>query len=285
MPQVAALYGFEFTIPFSAGGLEFQPLHGDYSRARVLARDSSKHNLTGTVSAPTLSQDQLFQLEAVLSFIEHLEVLVSKPVNDIAAVNKPEDHFELHVVTPGRHNGGGAVLGSDAFGAWRNSRSTFIGLALKHLADAEYCQRTRFNSLLFKSVETFRQRRPFLEISWFLLVSGLEAFCRASLADYTTKNAAVPITSVLKNYGFNVYQDDPANLPRSISTYLHIRNALFHQGDYSATVRMNDSEVTLDCLQYFFNLQMLTSLTVMKAIGFDDGHMNWDCWIDRQLHR
>jgi hypothetical protein len=283
MPQVAALYGFEFTTPFSAGGLEFRPLHGKVSTAKALARDVSKYNLTGTVSAPKLSREQLFRLEAVLSFIEHLEVTVSEPLNDAAATGNPEDFFEMHVFTPYRHNGGGAVLGSDAFGAWRDSRSTFIELALKHLADAEYCQRTRFNSLLFKSVETFRQRRPFLEISWFLLISGLEAFSRGTLADYTS-SAAVPITSVLKNFGFSVYQDSPANLPRSVSTYLHIRNALFHQGDYSATVKMNDSEVTLDCQQYFFNLQMLTSLTVMKAIGFDDGHTNWDCWIDRQLH-
>ena len=43
--------------------------------------------------------------------------------------------------------------------------------------------------------------------------------------------------------------------------------------------------VALNCSKHLFNLSMLCSLTVMKAIGFDDGHTNWDCWIDRQLHK
>ena len=103
--------------------------------------------------------------------------------------------------------------------------------------------------------------------------------------DYQSKNAAVPIAKTLQSYGFVVYQDNPNNLARSVSTYLHIRNVLFHQGDFSATVQINSNKVTLNCSEYLFNLSMLVSLTIMKAIDFDDGHTNWDCWIDRQLHK
>jgi hypothetical protein len=124
-----------------------------------------------------------------------------------------------------------------------------------------------------------------LEITYFLLISGLEAFCRASQDDFQTKNAAIPITKQLKSYGFNVFQDNPSELSRSVSTYLHIRNALFHQGDFTATININNGMVALNCSKHLFNLSMLCSLTVMKAIGFDDGHTNWDCWIDRQLHK
>jgi hypothetical protein len=285
MPQTAALYGFEFTHAFSAAGLTFQPVSLEHATAKALARNLKAHNMTGTVSAATLPPEKRFHLEGVLSFIEHLDVLVSEPTDEEDAAVHPESYFEPTIAMRPRHNGGGAVLGSDAFNPWRDSRQQFVELALNHLADADFCKRTRFNSLLFKSVETFRQRQPFLEISYFLLISGLEAFARAVQNDYVTKNASVPITRTLKDYGFKVYQDSPTDLPRSISTYLHIRNSLFHQGDFSANIQMNKYQVALNCSDYLFGLSTLVSLTVLKAIGFDDGHTNWDCWIDRQRHR
>lgn len=283
MTDTAALYGFEFTKPFTAGGMTFSPVERQQTAANELARNLNELKMTGTVSADELPSKRVFQLEGVLSFIEHLEVLVSKPISGSLAKEKPHEHFQARITTPARHQGGGAMLGPDALNPWRDSRQTFIDLAFTRLADAEYCKSSRFDSLLFKTVETFRQRRPFLEISYFLLMSGLEAFCRAEQSDYKSKNAAVPITLALKKFGFNVHQDNPKDLPRSISTFLHIRNALFHQGDFTATVLMDKSKVTLPCSDYFFGLQMLVSLTVMKAVGFDDGHTNWDCWIDRQL--
>ena len=52
-----------------------------------------------------------------------------------------------------------------------------------------------------------------------------------------------------------------------------------------ANIRMNDDRVNLKCADYLFNLSMLVSLLVMKIVGFDDGHTNWDCWFDRQMHK
>ena len=115
-------------------------------------------------------------------------------------------------------------------------------------------------------------------------MSGLEAFARESLHDYASKSV-VPITQLLSRYGFRVDEDNPRELARAITTYLHLRNALFHQGEFSKTVQVNDDQVTLDCSAHLYNLSMLVSLTCMKAIGFDDGHTNWECWIDRRLHR
>lgn len=284
MPQVAAIYGFEFTRTFQAAGLTFTPTSDDHSGAKRLARALDAYNVTGTVSALHLPRELLYRLEAVLSFIEHLDVRVSDTVNEEEAIAKPHEFFESTVVGGARNNGGGAVVGSDAFNPWRTSRQQFVELALSRLADEDFCRRTKFNSLFFKAVETFRQRKPFLEISYFLLMSGLEAFARASLNDYASK-ASAPITQVLSSYGFRVYEDNPGELARAITTYLHLRNALFHQGEFSKAIQINNDQVTLDCSAYLYNLSMLVSLTCMKVIAFDDGHTNWDCWIDRQLHR
>lgn len=285
MTKTAAIYGFEFTREFTAAGLIFTPVFSNHQDAKKAARDLTSHQMTGTVSGAKLDREVIYDLEGVLSFIEHLDVIVMGPLPSPRPNQDSTNLFDRTITRQRRNNGGGAVVGSDAFNPWRESRQEFIEISLSHLRDKEFCDRTRFRSLLFKCVETFRQRQPFLEITYFLLVSGLEAFCRASQGDFKTKNASVPITKQLKSYGFNVFQDNPAELSRSISTYLHIRNALFHQGDFTATVNINNDTISLNCSQHLFNLSMLCSLTIMKAIGFDDGHTNWDCWIDRQLHK
>ena len=131
MPQVAAIYGFEFTRPFQAAGLTFTPASANHSAAKRLARALDAYNLTGTVTAADLGRELLYRLEAVLSFIEQLDVRISEPVADEAAVAHPHDFFELTVVGGARNNGGGAVIGSDAFNPWRSSRQQFVELALK----------------------------------------------------------------------------------------------------------------------------------------------------------
>ena len=264
----------------SIGGLEFEPITTDCGNAEDLARDLENYLLTGRVSGECLNEETLFRLEAVLSFIEHLEVLVSKPVETANSGEFVASDLPLVLATKRRNNGGGAVVGTDAF--FPGSREKFIELALGKLGDDAFCKAKKFNSLFFKFVETFRQRRPFIEVTYFLLYSGLEAHARAVLNDQITRNSSVPISKLLESYGFNVYQNNTSDLPRSISTYTHIRNALFHNGEFQSVVRMNHVNVQLDLRKYLFNLSMLVSLTIMKALQFDDGHINWDSWIDRQ---
>jgi hypothetical protein len=155
---------------------------------------------------------------------------------------------------------------------------------MSKLADNAFCQSTKFKTLLFKSIETFRQRSPFLEITYFLLFSGLESFARATLNDTSTRNASKPIHQLLKSYDLNVLLDEPTNLPRSIATYTRLRNRLFHNSEFKAVIQISGTDVQLDATSYLFHLLMLVNLTIMKAISFDDGHTNWDAWIDGQLH-
>lgn len=247
-----------------------------------MARDLEAYHLTATIVGERLPDEERFYLEGVLCFIEHLDVIVF-PVNQLIENDEPSTS-ELPTILrkQRRNNGGGAVIGEDSF--FRQSRSDFLNLAMMKLADDAFCQSTKFKTLLFKCVETFRQRSPFLEITYFLLFSGLESFARATLGDTTTRNAAKPIHRLLSSYGLSVLLDEPTNLPRSIATYTRLRNSLFHNSEFKAIVRMGGVDVQLDASSYLFHLSMLVSLTIMKAIGFDDGHTNWDAWIDRQLH-
>lgn len=282
MRLLAAVYGFEITRPITYGSWRIEPITDSYEQARAKARDLEAYHLTATIVGESLPDDERFHLEAVLCFIEHLDVIVF-PANQLIERDEPSVSQLPTILRKQRRNsGGGAVIGEDTF--FKQSRSDFVNLAMSKLADDAFCRATKFNTLLFKCVETFRQRSPFLEITYFLLFSGLESFARATLGDTSSRNAAKPIHQLLSSYGLSVLLDESTNLPRSIQTYTRLRNSLFHNSEFKAIVRIGGVDVQLDASSYLFHLSMLVSLTIMKAIDFDDGHTNWDAWIDCQLH-
>lgn len=283
MRLLAAIYGFEITRPISFGTCRIEPITNSYEKARTLARDLEAYHLTATLLGDTLPEDERFRLEGVLSFIEHLDVIVFPASQLIGDAEPVASKLPAILRRQRRNSGGGAVIGEDTF--FRQSRADFLALAMSKLGDERFCKSTKFDTLLFKCVETFRQRSPFLEITYFLLFSGLESFARACLNDTKTRNASKPIYRLLNSYGLSVLLDDPNNLPRSIATYTRLRNSLFHNSDFRAIVSIGGTDIQLDASAYLFHLSMLISLTILKAVGFDDGHTNWDAWIDRQLNR
>lgn len=280
MPFVCAVYGYECTCAATLGDFELIPRYTDLSVARERARDKTALNLTAVLSGQSLSSDMAFQMEAILSFIEHLAVVVSDPTDAVAG--DPFHHFPAALPAHGRHDGGGAVLMSDVF--FGNSRAAFIRQCMQKLSDAQFNVQTKFSDLLYRVVETFRQRRPLLEVSYYLLFSALESHARAVTGDRRS-SAAVPITRLLQTYGLQIYQDQPTDLARSISTYAHIRNAIFHNSELEAVVNIQGTNTTLRVQDYYANLCLLLPLVAFKAIGYDNGHINWDSWIDRQPFR
>lgn len=171
------------------------------------------------------------------------------------------------------------MIGEDTF--FPDSREKFLQQVLQKLQDQSFCDKTQFKQLFFKCVEQFRQRKRFVEVSYFFLFSGLETFARTVMNDRKS-GAAVPIEKLLKSYGFDVSVDRQADLVRAVSTYAHLRNALFHNGEFIAEVNYNGNLVRLRLFDYLFNFTQLTNLVVLKAIQFDDGHINWNSWVDRQ---
>lgn len=261
--------------------MAFKPLFTTFRDAEASARDLRKYNLTAIVEAADLPAELLFRLEAVLSFIEHLDVIVTEPEPLTTADGFSQ--FPKVLFTAQRNNGGGAIIGSDTF--FGNSRQKFVEQAVLRLGDSAYCEATGYRTLFLKTTETFRQRRPFLEVSYFLLFSGLETYVRKTLNDFTTREVALLLNRRLRAMGFNVFHFSPTQPERSMDTYARLRNALFHNSEFEATRNVAGSIQTYKLTSYYAHFLILLALVVLKATNFDDGHTNWDAWIDQQLHK
>jgi hypothetical protein len=276
MTEYCGIYGYEITRVVIGPGFRIEPRTTNYLQARDFARDGRSYHLTAVISGSAVNADFRFDLEAVLSFIEHLDVLITEP----RAIEAEDlfDGFEPTITTHARNNGGGAALPSDTF--FPDSRAKFIVACLEKLSDESDSTMEKFRSMFFGKVETFRQRRPILEVSYFFLYSGLEA--RARLNDRTSRDSSQPICTLLQQFGFDVAIQRPSDLPRAISTYTHLRNSLFHNGELENVVKINNVDVEIKVTEYFYHLLQMVTLVVLKAVDFDDGHINWNSWIDRQ---
>lgn len=279
MPLICAIYGFQITNAFTVCGLQFVPAIQTLREAALAARDKTQYNLTAVVIADSFPGDVLFRLEAVLSFIEHLDVLITEPQQ--LTHGDPLNQFDKTLRLSRRNSGGGAIIGNDS--VFPSSRPKFIELALIRLADAAHCEATGYRTLFFKVTETFRQRRPFVEVSYFLMFSGLETYVRKTLNDFHSRDVAKLLAQRLRAMGFNVDNFNQSQPERSTDTYARLRNALFHNSAFDATKNNGGITTTYQLNDFFGQFSILMSLVVVKATDFDDGHLNWDAWIDRQL--
>lgn len=279
MTSACAIYGYEFTREFTYQGMRFLPRYTWVTDANEKARDLTRYHLTGVVVLDKYDDHQISCLEAVLSFIEHLDVLISDPLpltdSDVFAP------FPAVARTAKRHNGGGAVLHQDAF--FHEMRSNFIELAMSKLADDQFSEDTGWRTLFFKATVPFRQRSPYLEVSYFLLFSGLETYVRRTLGDLDSPDVARLISKRLRQLGFDIHTYRPNDLKRSADTYARLRNALFHNSSLETTRRTKHGTVVhYKLLDYYANFLILVSLVVVRASGFDHPRLHWDSWITMQ---
>lgn len=280
MSIVCGIYGYQITRPIDLPGLRIEPLTNDHRQAGDWARDTDNYHLTAVLKGTSISDDLLFNLEAILSFVEHLEVLITSPEKQIN--DDPFAQFSPNLTIRRRGNGGGEVIGTDT--CFPNSRSLFISKALDRLRDEQFCKETQFNVLFFKCVETFRQPRPFVDVSYFLLYSGLESYARSVTNDHSSGNSSIPIYKLLTDHGFDVHQElkNSGDNRNAVATYTHLRNALFHNSKLTATIKVDDTMVELKLFDYMPNFIPLVALVILKAIEFDDGSINWNRWISMQ---
>jgi hypothetical protein len=261
-------------------GLSIEPRpYNDRQQAELWARDRNNYHLTAVLKGASITDDLLFNLEAILSFVEHLTVLITSPEEQIN--EDPFAQFSLSLTMLRRCSGGGAVIGQDTF--YPDSRRSFVSKTLDRLQDPQFCEETQFRDLFFKCVEAFRQPRPFVEVTYFFLYSGLESHARSVTKDKIS-SASIPIFKLLTNYGFDVHQEITGpndNFHTAVATYTHLRNALFHNSMFTAKPKINGVELELKLFDYLDNFQQLVPLVILKAVGYD-GYVNWERWINMQ---
>lgn len=284
MNDVCGIYGYQITRPIDLPGLRIEPRTSDHQLAESWARDLGGYQLTAVLKGTSISDGLLFNLEAILSFVERLDVLITSPEKQIN--DDPFAQFSPNIMMHRRSNGGGRAIGVDTF--FPTSRSLFISKTLDRLQDKHFCEKTQFNVLFFKYVETFRQHKIFVDVWYFFLYSGLESYARSVTKKRTSKNSSEPIYKLLTDYGFDVHQElkSSDDNHRAVATYTCLRNALFHNSEIRAIGKdENGAEVKLKLNDFISNFSQLVALVILKAVDFDDGYINWNSWISMQQYK
>jgi hypothetical protein len=106
MTLLCGIYGYEITKPIEIGDIKIIPRSTSYSEVTEWARNIDTYHLTAVAQMELFSHEKLLDLEAVLSFIEHLDVIVTRPI-DLESSGNLFDQFPIRLNGHVRYNGGG----------------------------------------------------------------------------------------------------------------------------------------------------------------------------------
>lgn len=282
--QQFGVYGYECSRKMEFDSYTITPITTKHADAKRLAADQKRYFLTATLEfkekqPPEVLRKLLFDLEAVLSFIDQMDVIIlAHPARTVTQT----DGDQKYIVAHPRNKGCGQVIISDCFET--NSRKEFIVMALQKLEDDQHDRGKAFRTSFFREIEVFRGRTIIMDVTYYLLFSSLEALSRAFYEKYDG-SAAEQIAKLLKNYNFDVKQDNYADLKKGISNYTELRNALFHNGKTEKTLERDNRTINLKLVDFHDELWRLLPFVLIKYIGFDDGHINWNGWLDRNYFK
>jgi hypothetical protein len=198
------IFGYEFTELAELDGFKIIPLSDEHWKISKLSSDQTTYHLTDFLELDdqVINERELVcVLKAILSFIDHKDVIIANRLKDTEKPGNFESGYPQFIKSHYRHNGGEQVIMSDTFS--KDSRKTFIEMALKKLSDRTDANKEVFRSAFFKTIEIFRARESFLDVNYYLLFSALESLSRAVLND-NSRNSSEPITKFLQQYGFNI---------------------------------------------------------------------------------
>lgn len=277
------VYGYIFTKEMIFDGGTLTPRFNNLTDLKKIKCNGESYILTGFFTPNPKKKNNisqlLFDLSAVLSFIEQKNVIIAHSLKEDETPSTFGDDFPTSLDIK-RKRGPGQIIMEDCFS--KHGRSEFIQLAIDKLSDNITTDQNPFRTAFFKSMVSFRDNINYVDVNYYLSFSALESLCRYIQDDYNARKAPQIITTTLQNYGFNVSKTDNALPQRNIMHYCALRNSLFHKGNYIAYTKKDDPDSIICLKNYSSSLRLLLSLFIMKYIGFDDNHINWDSWIDRQ---
>lgn len=306
-----AIYGFYFTREFSFNNLYFTPNKRNVSfwEGVNISKDKYQYNLTGYIDTPELEVDKfIFVMQAVLTFVQQQDVSIKLVTN-----KNPIDFFSSDF----ERRGTGAP-----FAMYCDLQEEIVGkLYIKLNDNNDLCNQKdnnsvfgnlhncEFRSLVYKVIEPLHMRRNFIEMSYFLYFSGLEAFCKQYLKSYypeinIVKDASKNIAQMLEKLEINYIQVDTSDmnynlrnhdikkedfLKLSLSTYSNLRNSLFHENLFVAETESsiirdsNGKYLKEDVLitNYVYNLHRLCNVVIIKYIGVENSRFDSSKWYTR----
>lgn len=283
MRSVFGIYGYDLTRPLTVAGITVRPCIADVAKTRQLAIDQKAFHLTAMGESPDPPDAELlFDLSAVLTFSQQqwIEITSIRAVHDATGPQDTSSLFAPRLDIPYRRPKGGSLISRDLNPP--ETEREFLELCLKRLQDQTFNKATNFRKAFFRNVEAWRLRVQAAEFTYYLNFSALEILARTDSRDYKEKNVAKILTPFLTKHGFNVKQNCPKSRERSMQTYAHLRNALFHNGEWKTTFNENDIDVTLNIADYAVLLERLVADVLLRLLGYNDPSINWDRWIDRQ---
>ena len=280
MSYYFGIYGFEITRPILTEHFSLLPRFTAFAEAQGMAADGTKFHLTAVGMVNDQPDDEaLFNLTAALTFCQQRWVAASQVVSLPDAVEASEVMGQfpaLMSIAPGRGSHGEAI-GSDTF--YPEARSKFLNLCMGKLADTTFNDATGFRPAFFRHVESWRLYNPFVDLTYYLDFSALEILARTP-QNNRRGSIAYLAAGLLKKHGFDVKVNDTTDRRRGIQTYAHLRNALFHNGEWVASFEENKVPVTLKLSDYEDKLRRLVPDLLLRVLGYEDDHINWDRWLD-----
>lgn len=276
-----AIYGYSFTKEITFDGGVLTPIFNSAQQLRENKCDGTDYILTGFFS-PFPAPDKvihtiIYDLSATLSFIEQKNVIISGFLEEDETPFRFDENFPKKL-NYRRKKGPGKIIIEDYFSPY--SRSNFIALAMKKLQENIESDQNPFRTAFYKSMFSFREHMDYADVKYFLNFSALESLCRYIQNNSTSSKTPKIITEVLIDYGFNISKEDNSVPQRNVMHYCNLRNSLFHNGNYISYSKKDDLGSIINLSDYSSNLNLLLPLVLMKYIGFDDGLINWDSWID-----
>lgn len=292
---IFGIYGFDFSTRSQVRDLELIPLC-TYPECRDRGQDKEQFLLTGYGRLPpntdehhaTSYTETIRRIADGMTFCQQQYVLLTRPISvsagdTIDAMIKSERLVTRLLVLQSRHTSG-AIIGCDTF--FPQSRIDFLERFLDHLGNSESnpsagvsSALSRGNSglpltaALYRHIEIWRLSKPHVELEHFLAFSGLELLTKAH--GYKGK-AAARISGILKNHGLPVP-------PGIVQEWCSARGGLFHAGKLESTDKQSRKQVYVR--EQLYAITTLLADLSLKLLGFDDGHINWKRWEDRQPFR
>lgn len=276
---VFGIYGFDFTTPATISQVEIVPLYR-YPDSRRRAEDRTDLLLTGYGALRDgwtgTESDQIALVRRLGDGMTFCQQQLVVPTRIIRI--SPGDSVEA-LVESGRLPASlpifsdrqtfGEAIGNDSF--FPGSRVRFLEMFLAHLEVTTPVH--PLTTALYRQIEVWRLSAPLVEVAHFLLFSGLEILARAFGPHPDNRNVAVPIAGFLAAHGFAVSQV-------LAEEWAAARNAMFHRGELAARAPGTGNQVRVG--DHLYELGALLADSSLKQIGFDDGHINWNRWQDRQ---